>query len=108
MDKKPEFLQQVRVTRFRKSERVYNEKRMGSERVIKAYDNERPGTVYTVIGQTSLKTGVTSLEHDGEYGEYAYYAWQQTGSMVVYIVADRLSRRYLAAVEDMTPVREVA
>jgi hypothetical protein len=94
--RKPEFLEEVKVSSFCFSIKKYNYQLGRPERVIERYKNKNPDNVYRVIGQTVLNTGYSEyLGYEGGYG------FRMTGCQTVYIVANTLGRRYKVLPEDI-------
>ena len=85
-----QFSKSIKTSELSKSGRGYNTVR----RAIKVR-NEKPDTLYRVIAKTTFREGV--IDYDADFITFIHEQAVQ-----VYIVADRLSRRYYAVAEDMT------
>lgn len=96
---KPKFLQKVKVKNFAEIRKGYKMRQRGDRdnfREVVKRENRNPEQIFTVIGVTTMKEGWSDY-----IGYEEGYAFEQTASKTVYIVANTLGRRYKALLEDL-------
>lgn len=96
----PKFLDKVKVSHFSTSEKGSPKKwpngRWRPGRHVEIHENRFPEDVYTVVGVTKFYEGETD---PGSEDEAPYFNMQNT--VVVYIVAKTIGRRYKVQLRDL-------
>jgi len=94
MDRKPEFLEKVKVSNFSRSVRVWDG--ANNKRKVVKDPNKEPEAEYTVVGKKMFNEGISVY-----IGYEEGYGFEMTGRKTLYAVANGMKKILYAAIEDM-------
>jgi len=99
VDRKPEFLEVVKVDNFSFSHKWHNGKEM--QREVRKRKNNNPEQEFVVIGKKMFNEGENFF-----IGYEEGYGFNLTARKTVYIVANKLHLSFYASIEDIVPLRK--